>query len=313
MKVWGFFLGLFVSVSLCLAQDDLISLATLAGEPFALEGLGKGRWALAFVVVPGCPACEKVIQWFNHAAEAFPEIRFAFVVPSATPELGQLALENMLVLIDDGGKLGLLFGVRRAPTVLLFVEGISMEKLDWPFTEELLLRKLAESLLIAFPNPTELLGNPAPDFSAQSIDGEELAFADLPKPLLLAFIFLGCAPCWGALPVLVRLSQEVPVVLVAVVGRPGISEESRGRLVQFLKQAQEAGGKAFVLLDLWVEGLSVNTAYNVRRSPTFFFVGGKGVVEGVWEGEESLERLLKEVLARLVSEKEGGEICFGEC
>lgn len=187
--------------------------------------------------------------------------------------------------------------------MVIFVEGIAVEKVEWPFNEGLLLRKLAGSLLIAFPNPKELLGAPAPDFSAPSLDGEKFAFSDLPRPILEAFLALGCAPCWEALFVLVGLSQEVPVVLIAIVGQSGLSEEDHKRLYEFLGQAKEKGGVAFVLLDPVAEGFPVSTGYKVRRSPSFIVLDRKGVVEGIWEGEETLDRLIEEVRLKVQNER----------
>lgn len=303
MKVAHFLAVLFGFATVCLSQQSEISLVTPSGDPFSLARLAEGRWALAFVVVPNCPACEEVMGWFNRAAEAFPEIRFVLVFPETSPAAESFSSERVNFLVDEGGMFGYLLGVRRAPTVVIFVEGIAVEKVEWPFNEGFLLRKLAESLLIAFPNPKELLGAPAPDFSAPSLDGEKLAFSDLPRPILVAFLALGCAPCWEALPVLVGLSQEVPVVLIAIVGQSGLSEEDHKRLYEFLKQAREKGGVAFVLLDPLADGFPVSTGYKVRRSPTFIFVDKKGVVEGIWEGEESLDRLSEEICLKLV----GGE------
>jgi len=65
----------------------------------------------------------------------------------------------------------------------------------------------------------------------------------------------------------------------------------------------EASEEAFVLFDLPDKGCPVSTGYKVRRSPTFIFVDRKGVVEGIWEGEESLDRLIEEVRLKLAGGK----------
>ncbi|MGC9075349.1 MAG: TlpA family protein disulfide reductase, partial [Candidatus Bipolaricaulaceae bacterium] len=160
--------------------------------PQAIFDVAHGRWALLFVVIPGCPACEEVLPWFTRAAQAFPEIRFLLVAPAATPELTSL-VGDLPVYIDEGGALGWELGVRRAPAVLLSVEGVIIDRLDWPFTEGKLLRSLAESLLveIEMPNPKELLGQPAPEFSGLDLEGQKITFAELPRPLLLVFVSLG--------------------------------------------------------------------------------------------------------------------------
>jgi len=290
------YVGLLLTLFICC---PLVATATTTDSAADLGAVRDGRWALAFVVVPDCPACDQVIEWFGRAAEAFPEVNFALVAPEFTSELLGLTGEDLLVLHDAGTQLGSEVGVTRAPTVSLLVEGVEIERLDWPFAEGLLLRKLAESLLVEFPTPSELLGQPAPGFSALSLEGQNIAFADLNVPLLLAFLALDCAPCWEALPVLAELSRDVPVVSVGIVGQPGLSDEDGERLAQFLEEADGVGGEAVVLLDLWDDGIPVSRAYKVRHSLTFVLADGKGVVAEVWEGVEELESLGEELRASL--------------
>ena len=277
-------------------------LAVLGGaSPLWAMDLGElafGRWALLFVVIPGCPACEKVLPWFSRAAQAFPEIRFLVVAPEVTPELAGLAGE-LPVYIDEGGTLGLELGITRAPTVLLSVEGVIINQLNWPFTEGQLFRSLAESLLveIRLPSPRELLGQPAPEFTAVDLNGEEISFSGLPRPVLLVFFDPGCPPCWEILPLLGELSQNVAIILIVAAKEARISEVDRRRLMEFVKEAEEQGGSAFVVLDLWVKGkgFTILQAYTVGRSPTYILIDGKGVIVGVWEGKVEEEKLVEEV------------------
>jgi thiol-disulfide isomerase/thioredoxin len=262
--------------------------------------LVHGRWALLFVVIPGCPACEKVLPWFSQAAQAFPEIRFLVVAPAATSELVGLA-GDLPVYIDEGGALGWELGIRRAPTVVLLNAGIVVGRLDWPFTEGLLFRKLAESLLIEVKlySPRELLGQLAPSFSAANLKGEVISFHKLPRPLFLVFVDMECDPCWEVLPILEELSQEIFVGFVAVTRE--VSETHRERLEEFLNKVKAKGGRADVLLDKWVEGegFRILAIYKVGQSPTFILIDGKGVIAGVWEGRVEAEKLLEEVRVAL--------------
>lgn len=278
---------------------------TLDGEEFSTEELSSGRWALGFIVLPNCPACEEVIDWFSYAAQAFPEIQFLLVAPEPTPELKEAIGDSYTILIDQGGIFGGWLGVERAPTVFLNVEGVYVDRLDWPFIEGFLLRKLAESLLVDVPNPRLLIGQPAPDFSATDLEGREITFTELPRPLLLAFVSLGCAPCWEVLPVLEELSQEVAVGLVAVVGSAGLSEVDQERLEQFLNDMEKLDGRAVVLFGTWVEGegFRMVEAYKVGQSPTFILIDGKGVIAGVWEGHVEGEELLEDVRAALSDDR----------
>ncbi len=146
----------------------------LNGGVISVEKLIQGRWALGFIVYPGCPACEKMVEWFEQAAQAFPEINFLLIAPTAAPELKELVKTHapgIPVLLDKGGILGTELEVKRAPTVLFSISGVLLDRLNWPFTEGTLLRKLAESLTteVELPDPKELIGQPAPDFTASDL------------------------------------------------------------------------------------------------------------------------------------------------
>lgn len=279
------------------SQEYPSQFGTLDGGVIRVEELASGRWTLGFVVVPGCPACEEFIQWFSRAAQAFPEISFLLVAPEATPKLRALVEEQasgIPVLLDKDGMLGAWLEVERAPTVLLSVDGVFIDRLDWPFTEGGLLRKLAESLLveIEFSDLKELIGHPAPDFSGADLAGEETALSDLPRPVLLVFVSLGCSPCWEILPMLEELSQEVAVALVAVAGEAGPSEADLARLEEF--QTEER--RVTLLL---VQDFEVLEEYKVVRSPTYILIDRKGVVIGIWEGGvEDLQKRVHMVLSQ---------------
>ncbi len=285
----------------------LLVVLGVAGPSWALEltELASGRWTLLFLVVPGCPACEEALAWFHRAAQAFPEIRFLLVAPWNTEELPRLA-GTLPVYIDEGGALGWELGIRRAPTVLLGAEGVIIDQLDWPFTEGQLFRSLAESLLvkIEMPNPKELLGQPAPEFSATNLKGQETVLAELPRPLLLVFFSLGCPPCWEILPLLEELSKEVAIALLVFTEE--LAEDDWARLRGFLEGVE--GQQVAVLL---TKGFELLEAYRVARSPTYFLMDKKGVIAWVKEGSEGLVEEVRKQLE--VLEEQGGVQCGGQC
>lgn len=309
MRIVSLFLILLVALSCSgLSQEHPSQFETLNGGVIPIEELARGRWALGFVVFPGCPACEEFLLWFSRAAQAFPEISFLLVAPEATPELRAVVEEQpsgIPVLLDRDGMLGAWLGVERAPTVLLSVKGVYIDRLDWPFTEGTLFRKLAESLLVEVPSPKELLGQPAPDFETVDVKGTRITLAELPRPFLLVFFSLGCAPCWEILPMLGELSQEVTVALTALLGEAGLLEDDRERLEGFLDEVEEQGGAAVVLLDRWIEGRGFKIAmdYKVAQSPTFILIDEKGVITGVWEGRLEAEGLLEKVRTALAESR----------
>lgn len=112
--------------------QEFTAFPTLAGGTIEVEELAHGRWTIGFIILPGCPACEKVIEWFGRAAQAFPEIRFLLVAPKPTAELKEAVGEKFTVLIDQGGLFGAWLGVKRGSTVFLVVEGVYVRRLDWP-------------------------------------------------------------------------------------------------------------------------------------------------------------------------------------
>lgn len=268
-----------------------VSLLSLQGEPEEVFDLWEGRWALAFVV----PSRMSSLRHGHPLAEG-GEGNFSRNSSCSRSSLEKRRTSEgggLPVLLDEGGRFGAALGVRKAPTLLFFVEGTLVGKIAWPFSENLLLQQLMEVQTLLAPSPKDFLSQPAPDFQGVSLMGKGVGNAELPKPLLLAFLTLGCAPCWEVLPVLQELSREVPVVLVAGVEPQGLASEERARLNRFLMEVQSVGGKAWVLLDLGVEGYPLARAFRVRRSPTFLLLDGKGVVVGAWvrAGEKWIEEI----------------------
>jgi len=283
---------------------------TLDGGAITLAELSHGRWALAFVILPGCPACEEVIEWFVRAAQAFPQIDFLFVTPAATQEFVAMWRASFVeedaagstprripVLLDQDGVLGSTLGVERAPSVFLTMDGMYIDQLDWPFTQQELLPALEESLHVEFvaPAPTGLLGQLATDFSALDLAGTEIALADLPRPLLVSFFNPDCPRCWEIMPALTSLSDEMAVALVVVVAEPPLPAAHRERLKEQL-------GESLMTL-LLVEGFDLLNAYKVTVSPTTILIDEQGVIAWIKEGRiESQD--LRDALRAIATEED---------
>ena len=180
--------------------------------------------------------------------------------------------------------------------MVLSAEGVGIARLDWPFTEGELFRKLAESLLIEvepraeLPNPKELLGQLAPSFSAPDLSGSEVSLAQLPRPVFLVFFNPSCPSCWGCLPILTQLAEETTVALVVHVAEGGLPVTDRERLESFQRSLKEK--PVYLLL---AQGSKALEAYKLAVSPTYFLINGKGVIVGVWEGQVQVEELLDAV------------------
>jgi len=261
----------------CNAQSVSVIELMLEGEPFSSDEFDVGRYALMFMVPDECSACETSLPWLQHAAEAFPEIRFLLVSPVPLPEA---CSEWISVLIDSEGRLGGAFGIDRVPEISLLVEGVRVKEVDWPFTEGGLFRACAESLLIEIlrPDPRTLLGEVAPAIDAVKLDGVEVSIVELQGPQLLVFFRVGCSTCWETLEPLGELSAELPVVLIAMSSSDaGISDSDREKLRRF----EQAAGLTVIL----GYGAQIPQDYNLAISPTFCLVDSAGLVAEIWEEE----------------------------
>ena len=179
------------------------------------------------------------------------------------------------MLLDSDGSLGARLGVTRAPTVILFMEGVQHNRLDWPFTEPELMAAAAE--IVELPDPAQLVGQVPPEFAVVDLTGTKIALADLPRPLLLAFFDPYCPPCWDVLPALVAASTELSVVILAFVGEEGLSDQHRAR---FAESGVGAGKMTLLLLT----DFQVIDAYQVTATPTTILIDRKGVITWTKEG-----------------------------
>ncbi len=256
--------------------------------------LARGRWGLLFVVLPGCPACEQALTWFSALGEESPEIQFAVVAPTVAPELTAAVPPPLRVLADAGGTLGGRLGVKRAPTLVLLVEGSAASRLDWPFTEAELTMALSSSPMEHVPSPHDLLGNPAPGVSGLDLAGNPAYLSDLPRPLLLVFFNPGCPPCWDALPELVEVSKAVAVALLAIAPEGRLHNDHPERLAQFV-YADEGYPRLVVL----IRDPMVPRAYHVTRTPAHILVDETGVIAWVADGLIPQSELLQRIRAAL--------------
>ena len=282
--------GVLLSV-LGWAQDYPVAFPALAGETIRIEELVRGRWVLAFVVLPNCPACEEVIRWLGQANHAYPGLNFLLFAPWLTDELKAASSQAGLALaIDKGGRLGAGLGVKRAPTVVFFLDGRLVGRLDWPFTEAKLVHGLDELATTPRAGPWQYLGAVVSLGAFTTLEGEPVNLDELPGPVVLSFFNPLCPPCWEALPILIEARRDVAVVLVLLASH-ALSEGGR----QVLREA----GLRVVLDD---EGELAQTLA-VRAAPTYVIRDGKGVIRWVHEGIVRPEELARAVLAVM---SEGG-------
>jgi len=282
---------------LVVAQTPLFT--TLSGEEITADCLFRDRTAAAFVLLPDCDACSKVVDWLRHAAEAFPEVRFFLISPERTPEFAAAKSAQLDALIDPGGAFGAAFRVQQVPAILLMVSGANVARLDWPFTEGQLLRALAESLLVdvSVPDTSELRGEPAIDFAAVDLRGKAASLSVIQRPFLIAFLSLACTPCWEALAPLAAIAEEVPVALVTISGSENsLTREHSERLADFEQACSQ--GTVRVLIPTSPDVLEY---YHLATSPTFLLVDSDGVIARIWEGREVIPQLRESLKSALES------------
>lgn len=152
------------------------------------------------------------------------------------------------------------------------------------------------------------VGSHAPDFTLMGARGVPRSFSTLTgRPMLLNFWATWCPPCQEELPLFQRVAEEVgnDALQVLLVN----SSEGRERAEAYL-QANNIGLETLVdptreerarLSDEGVQlddTLEVLRRYRVRGMPTSIFIDADGVVQGVWVGlitPDKVAELLAEV------------------
>ncbi len=263
----------------------------MPSSTFDLAQLYQGRWALVFVVLPGCPACERVLAWLGEGS--LPAVNLLLVAPWASEELEVWARTlGVPWWVDEGGRMGASLGVQRAPSVVLFLDGRPWRLLPWPLGQGDLVRGLAELAAAPREGPHALLGSTFPLERLGRLLGEQVDL-QVPRPILFLFFNPECPPCWEALAELRKLSEGSSVQVVVVATRV-LSSEDRKKLAE----------SGFVVVG--DEGGELARAFGVRATPTYVILDGKGVIR--WVGEGLVRSVvLEEAILAIVSEGKTGE------
>ncbi|MDR0842324.1 MAG: TlpA family protein disulfide reductase [Acidobacteriota bacterium] len=121
-----------------------------------------------------------------------------------------------------------------------------------------------------------LIGNPAPSFKLQDVEGQEVSLEQFRgKIVLLDFWATWCEPCRMTMPVVEKLSKEYPddLVLLAV-----NLQETRDDVAPYVA---EQGIHSRVLLD---EQGTVGGAYGTEVIPMQFLIDREGIVRDIKAG-----------------------------
>ena len=142
--------------------------------------------------------------------------------------------------------------------------------------------------------PTEArVGQPAPDFQLQNLDGQSVSLNDLKgKPVLLNFWSTRCPPCVAEMPYLQEIYDEWSgkgLMLLAINGG-----ESSSTVKGFM---QNHNLSLPVLLD--TELVAVQR-YNIVGIPTTFFIDKDGVIQekiiGAFPNKAEIEKRLSKII-----------------
>jgi cytochrome c biogenesis protein CcmG/thiol:disulfide interchange protein DsbE len=122
-----------------------------------------------------------------------------------------------------------------------------------------------------FVLPSALVGQPAPDFRLETLDGDTIQLADhRGKAVLLNFWASWCIPCRAEHDVLIRTSRTYPPTDLAVIGV--VYQDSRANAMTFMRGL---GGDWPSVLD---PSTRIAIDYGVYGVPESFFVGPDGQV-----------------------------------
>jgi len=147
----------------------------------------------------------------------------------------------------------------------------------------------------SYPTPIQgtRVGNLAPDFQLQNLDGQSISLSSLQgKPVLLNFWATRCPPCVSEMPYLQEIYNEwseTELVLLAIdIG------ESSTKVKEFM---QSHNLSLPVLLDT---NQSVALEYNIRYIPTTFSIDKKGIIQAVKVGAFSSKAEIAGVLTKII-------------
>lgn len=118
------------------------------------------------------------------------------------------------------------------------------------------------------------VGQAAPDFKLQTLDGDEVSLSDLlGEKVILNFWATWCPPCREEMPEMEKFHQEFgEEVHVLAVNTTG-SETKKDAVPEFVRE----GGYTFpILLD---KDLQVTNDYQAISIPTTYFIGTDGVIQ----------------------------------
>jgi len=137
------------------------------------------------------------------------------------------------------------------------------------------------------------VGEPAPDFQFQNLDGQNISLSDLRgEPVLINFWATWCRPCVLEMPYLQEIYEEwsdAGLILLAI-----NMGESPAQVEDFMRNYNLS---LPVMLDT---KRFVAQMYNITGIPTTFFIDKDGIIQekiiGAFPNKESIEQCLDKIV-----------------
>ena len=219
--------------------------------------------------------------------------------------LGMLGLLASLFVVGGlFGLLGLILGgvhlARRrqrngfawagvAVSILSIVASVGLGLLYYPIIEAAVMKVRSMAGVGSDPAFAKWVGQPAPDFSVTTLDGQTIQLSELKgKRVVLDFWATWCPPCVKEIPHFIKLRNEASTDELVLVG---ISTEDVDTLKAFVK-------KQGVNYPIASKDKLPSPYKDVEGIPTTFFIDRQGVIQNVFVGYHEFATLKAHALEK---------------
>ena len=145
------------------------------------------------------------------------------------------------------------------------------------------------------PSPRQ--GFPAPDFTLDTLDGDQMTLSDLRGQVVMINLWTSwCPPCRAEMPAIDNVYQANKEKGLEVLAVDSTFQDSEAAAAAF---AQELGLSFPILLDR--DG-AVSRRYQLRALPTTYFIDRKGIIRAIVPGGPMSETLIQSKIADLLAE-----------
>lgn len=268
-----------------------ITLSDLQGKPIMLT-----FWR---IMCPGCEAQLPYLQEFYDALSTNKEVAFLSIDVGESATFIKDFVSNygfsFPILLDPTGKVAQSYGIPGVPvTFFIDAKGFLKAYKIGPFQSRQEIENAVKTVYpsIALPTGPQVgteVGNRAPDFILQTIDGKSMTLSALRgKTVVLNFWTSSCQACIDEMPYFQAVSDlwssdQVTVLTVNV-----------GDNITTVQSLVDKLGLTFpIMLD--TDG-KVCTDYR-HGSPTTFFLDSRGIIkaikDGVFQNQDEIESMLR--------------------